>query len=70
MLRSRPLIGQVNGVQSEIQSQSRIQIDRAQNLKEKCAQSHDNIMKLSNLRNKITEEIEMTLEDHRGQQMV
>ena len=47
----------------EIDHDLKIQIDRAFELKQKCAQSYDNIDKLTQLQNQIAEEILMTQED-------
>ena len=48
----------------------KIQIQSAQDLKKKCAQSSHNLEKLGQLQNQITEEILMTEEDRVAQQQV
>ena len=48
----------------------KIQIQRAQDLKQKCEQSSHNLEKLGQLQNQITEEILMTEEDKVAQQQV
>ena len=66
---NNPQIKQVSS-DSEIEKQAKIQIDRAQNLREKCAQSQTNLEKLKKLRDQIVEEIGMTTEDREGQSLV